>query len=122
MEALINLNPISVRVLCDEAVAAIGKPLPDGSDHTRYSTLRVVVLQKLEESKQEILDTERARMEKIERVLREYGSIQAYREYVADQRRQYENDKAAFLKKEQEKKAQEEAARRKANERNSEAN
>ena len=55
----------------------------------------------------------------MEKVLLKYGSIEAYQEHVRFQKAQYENDKAAFLKKEQDRIAMEKAKEKKSNEKNS---
>ena len=55
----------------------------------------------------------------MEAILREHGSIQAYKEYLDQIKRQYAEDMASALKKEEEKKAKEAADKRAQNEKNS---
>ena len=62
--------------------------------------MRLVILNKLEESTQEIIEKNEKKMEKLKVILDEYGSIEAYRQHMETKKREYENDKAAFLKKE----------------------
>lgn len=62
--------------------------------------MRLVILNKLEESTQEIIEKNEKKMEKLKVILDEYGSIEAYRQHMENKKREYENDKAAFLKKE----------------------
>ena len=62
--------------------------------------MRLVILNKLEESTREIIEKNDKKMARLKKVLDEYGSLEAYREHVETKKREYENDKAAFLKKE----------------------
>ena len=58
-------------------------------------------------------------MARIEKILREYGSVQAYRDHIEEIKRQQEEDMELFLAKERERKAQEEAEQKKKNAKNS---
>lgn len=55
----------------------------------------------------------------MEAILREHGSIQNYKIYLAEIKRQYAEDMASVLQKEEEKKAKEAADKRAQNEKNS---
>ena len=47
IEDLIRMNPISRNKLTNEAVEMINKPAVDNTDHTTYSTMRIVIMTKL---------------------------------------------------------------------------
>ena len=58
-------------------------------------------------------------MQRLQCILDEYGSIEKYKEHLADLRSKHEGEMANALLKEQERKAQEEAERKKKNAKNS---
>ena len=59
IEALIKMNPITKKKLLDEAISEIRQPVNDDSDDTKYSMMRIVIMQKLEEAQQELLEKQK---------------------------------------------------------------
>lgn len=86
IEDLIRLNPISRRKLCDEAVTSFAAtPGRDEADEiTTLSIMKQVIINKLEEANSEIIAEQEQRMAKMEEILRQFGSVDAYKEYVAE--------------------------------------
>ena len=62
--------------------------------------MRLVILNKLEDATREIIKVNEKRTAKLNQILDEYGSIEAYKEHMELKKKEYENDRAAFLKKE----------------------
>ena len=62
--------------------------------------MRLVILNKLEDATREIIKVNEKRTAKLNQILDEYGSIEAYKEHMEWKKKEYENDRAAFLKKE----------------------
>ena len=67
--------------------------------------MRLVILNKLEDATREIIEVNEKKTARLNHILEVYGSVEAYKEHMEQKKREYENDKAAFLKKEQERKA-----------------
>ena len=90
--------------MCEETVKEMGRKKIDSTDETTYSTMRMVIMTKLEECTDEIVEKNKTKMDRIQKIVDQYGSIQAYKDYVENMRKQLEEDREAFLKKEREKK------------------
>ena len=92
------MNPIARNKLVEESVYEIKTSLhPRDTDETTYSVMRELIMRKLDEATCDIQIEHEEKMQKLQGILDQYGSVEAYKEHLDELRSKHAGEMASAL-------------------------
>lgn len=123
IEDLIKMNPIGRQRLNEDTIDEVSKSLaPDACEIETQEFYKEVVMRKLQEATDEIIAAQNAKIARLESIINEFGSLEAFKEHIEQVKMQHADDLANAMLKEQERREAAEKEQKKKNAKNSEEN